>query len=72
MLKHLDIRILINLEELSNTLQEDQIEIFVEKDIANLFNITPGDVLDIEAYWDERNPVVSVYCLLYTSPSPRD
>ena len=58
---------LISFEELSSSSQEDQVEIFIEKDIANLFNIAPGDFLEIEAYWDERNPVVSVYVSGYFS-----
>ena len=58
---------LISFEELSSSSQEDQVEIFIEKDIANLFNIVPGDFLEIEAYWDERNPVVSVYVSGYFS-----
>ena len=58
---------LINFEESFSAQQEDQIEVFIEKDIANLFNIIPGDFLEIEAYWDERNPVANVFVSGYFS-----
>ena len=52
---------LINFDEVSSNTNRDLVEVFIDKDIANLFKIMPGEILEIEAYWDEADPIVNVY-----------
>ena len=52
---------LIDFDEVSSTTGSDLIEVFIDKDIANLFKIMPGEILEIEAYWDESDPIANVY-----------
>ena len=55
----------------SNT-DENSIGIYIAKDIANLFKISAGEKLEIEAYWDEPNPIVNITVLGFFSLSENE
>ena len=60
---------LINFEKTTSNIDENSIGIYLAKDIANLFKISAGEKLEIEAYWDEPNPIVNVTVLGFFSLS---
>ena len=60
---------LINFEQTTFSSDENLIGIYIDKDIANLFNISSGQKLEIEAYWDEPDPIVNVIVLGFFSLS---
>ena len=53
---------LINLKK-PHLIQMKIQSVYISKDIANLFKISAGEKLEIEAYWDEPNPIVNVTVL---------
>ena len=63
---------LINFEKTISNIDENSIGIYVSKDIANLFKISAGEKLEIEAYWDEPNPIVNVTVLGFFSLSENE
>ena len=63
---------LINFEKTTSNIDENSIGIYVAKDIANLFKISAGEKLEIEAYWDEPNPIVNVTVLGFFSLSENE
>ena len=63
---------LINFEQTSFSSDENEIGIYMDKDIANLFNISSGQKLEIEAYWDEPDPIVNVIVLGFFSLSKNE
>ena len=63
---------LINFEKTISNIDENSIGIYVSKDIANLFKISAGEKLEIEAYWDEHNPIVNVTVLGFFSLSENE
>ena len=63
---------LINFEKTISNIDENSIGIYVSKDIANLFKISAGEKLEIEAYWDELNPIVNVTVLGFFSLSENE
>jgi len=63
---------LINFEKTTSNIDENSIGIYLAKDIANLFKISAGEKLEIEAYWDEPNPIVNVTVLGFFSLSENE
>tara|TARA_Y100001935_G_scaffold65234_1_gene54790 strand:+ start:5466 stop:8972 length:3507 start_codon:yes stop_codon:yes gene_type:complete len=63
---------LINFEKTTSNIDENSIGIYVANDIANLFKISAGEKLEIEAYWDEPNPIVNVTVLGFFSLSENE
>ena len=63
---------LINFEKTTSNIDENSIGIYLSKDIANLFKISAGEKLEIEAYWDEPNPIVNVTVLGFFSLSENE
>ena len=63
---------LINFEKTTSNTDENSIGIYIAKDIANLFKISAGEKLEIEAYWDEPNPIVNVTVLGFFSLSENE
>ena len=63
---------MINFEKTISNIDENSIGIYVSKDIANLFKISAGEKLEIEAYWDEPNPIVNVTVLGFFSLSENE
>jgi len=63
---------IINFEKTISNIDENSIGIYVSKDIANLFKISAGEKLEIEAYWDEPNPIVNVTVLGFFSLSENE
>ena len=63
---------LINFEKTTFNIDENSIGIYLAKDIANLFKISAGEKLEIEAYWDEPNPIVNVTVLGFFSLSENE
>lgn len=63
---------LINFEKTTSKTDENSIGIYIAKDIAKLFKISAGEKLEIEAYWDEPNPIVNVTVLGFFSLSENE
>ena len=63
---------LINFEKTTSNIDKNSIGIYLAKDIANLFKISAGEKLEIEAYWDEPNPIVNVTVLGFFSLSENE
>ena len=63
---------LINFEKTTSNTDENSIGIYIAKDIAKLFKISAGEKLEIEAYWDEPNPIVNVTVLGFFSLSENE
>ena len=42
---------------------QNHFEVFVDSNMAKIFNINIGDSIDIEAYWDEPDPIATVFIL---------
>ena len=40
---------------------QNHFEVFVDSNMAKIFNINIGDSIDIEAYWDEPDPIATVF-----------
>ena len=40
---------------------ESYFEVFIDRNVATFFNINIGDLINIEAYWDEPNPITTVF-----------
>ena len=40
---------------------QNYFEVFVDSNMAKIFNINIGDSIDIEAYWDEPDPIATVF-----------
>lgn len=55
-----------NLLSVKKTLNESpdslgaEISVLIDLDTADLFNINPGDIIQIETYWDEPDPTLNV------------
>jgi len=63
---------LINFEKATSNSDENSIGIYIDKDIAKLFNISTGEKLELEAYWDESNPIVNIFVLGFFSLSKNE
>ena len=63
---------LINFEKATSNSDENSIGIYIDKDTAKLFNISPGEKLELEAYWDESNPIVNIFVLGFFSLSKNE
>ncbi len=60
---------LINFEIISSSPDDNSVGVFIDNKVAKLFDISAGEKLEIEAYWDESNPKINISVLGFYSLS---